>query len=287
MLKFAFALTLCTLVGGAIAQTPDARRYPLSRSYLRGDIGNCFENTCAEADRAFRLGFWDDAARLYRAAKSCDDANQERRKDMNARIESCRLKAEEELRNAALEARMAARNAIATARAADAQDLLRKFDRTGAYRLADFAYEYIAPPKGANYPCAQAILDAWQYSPVRYGAVQTGDESIAFQTPFCYEAAIGLGSQCVTHFFVKDKKEYVAVLSKQNRKLYIWDMSDLSKLSVQPVDSAFVSFDASPDGGGVGVFFRKRSRHSPRQRSRVASLTLEQWLYFSFFSVGR
>ena len=253
MLRFIFALTGCFLATHLMAQVPDIRCYPLSKTYLRGDISNCFENTCAEADRAFRLGFWDDAASLYRAAKSCDDANQERRRDMNARIKQCRQKADEELRNAALEARMAARNAIATARAADAQDLLRKFDRTGAYRLADFAYEYIAPPKGANYPCAQAILDAWQYLPERYGAAQAGD----FQVPFCYEAAIGLGKQCKSRFFTKNKKDYVAVLSRQNLKLYTWNLERLSNMAEQPIDSAFVDFDTSPNGENFAFFSEK------------------------------
>ncbi|MCY7330321.1 MAG: hypothetical protein LH618_17350, partial [Saprospiraceae bacterium] len=132
-------------------QTPMGRRkHPLSRAFTEFKGENCFQITRQEADQAFRERNWDDAAALYRAAKSCADADQTGRRDMSDRIRACRDAAEQELLDKESAARRQARQAIAANRADDAQDLLKNFDRGLAYRLADFANQYIAPPGEPN-----------------------------------------------------------------------------------------------------------------------------------------
>ena len=116
-----------------------------------------------EADRAFRDSCWDDAAKLYRAAKTCADANQTDRERMTQRIEACEEAAKDELLQKEQKAIRTARHAIAANRANDAMDLLRQGERSLAWRLADFANYYIAPDD--NPDCLNAMYEAYFYTP--------------------------------------------------------------------------------------------------------------------------
>ena len=101
------------------------RSHVYSRAYLRNSNPDCFQMTRAEADRAFADSCWDDAVNLYRAAKSCDDANQTLRSDMDERIQACRNAAEDELRASEQKAVRRERHAIASNLAAQARYLLK------------------------------------------------------------------------------------------------------------------------------------------------------------------
>ncbi len=121
------------------------RTFQFSKAFVRNTDENCFQITVKEADRAFGDSCWNVASKLYRAAKNCADANQSDRERMNARIEACTEAEADELLQKEQKAVRTARHAIADKLASDAASLLRKGDRSLAWRLADFSNFFVAP----------------------------------------------------------------------------------------------------------------------------------------------
>ena len=219
-----------------------ARRYlpSLQFLYFKGDT--CFTITRREGDRAFAQRCWDDAAKLYRAAKSCTDADQNERAFMNARLTACRNAAEDELRQKEQEAIRLARHAIANNLADDAQDQLRLLNRSLAYRLADFANEYVAPDD--NPQCIQALLDSWYFVPSVYSGIANKDMLV----PFCYQLAGNMPSNVIIRCMGKGKSARIYVLAPDNDMLYSWDANTFEPQEPIKVEEHVFDFDVSPDG---------------------------------------
>ena len=257
-------------------QTPMGRRkHPLSRAFTEFKGENCFQITRQEADQAFRERSWDDAAALYRAAKSCADADQTGRRDMSDRIRACRNAAEQELLDKESAARRQARQAIAANRADDAQDLLKNFDRGLAYRLADFANQYIAPPGEPNADCLQATFDAWYYIPQEHARLKPPFDSL--RMPLCYQLPPGGSGDRLLQFggFGPTLKLYQ--LLPGDHLFQTWDAQTLRPGKVTPVDTAFNDFQVSPDGNtivfsGAKIFaFWQNGRELFRQKVSARS----------------
>ncbi len=207
------------------------------RDFLLEKSDSCFVITRAEADRFFNCRCWDEAMSLYRAAKSCADANQNARSEMNKRIQVCRDSAEQELRRSEQAARRQFLHATAANLADDAQELLKQYDRSTAYRLADFAGQYVAP--GPNAECLQALLDAWYYLP----PVQPGYTD-GLQVPFCYQLDYDLSGNVQERFA---KKGQLYAFAPSNSMLYSWDAESWEpKVPVQ-IEKGLPHFDLSPD----------------------------------------
>lgn len=228
---------LSTLALSAQRADTERRHYRPSRSFLENSDENCYEATRREADRAFAQRCWDDASLLYRAAKNCADADQKRRQEISDRLEACRAAAEQEIINRE-------RHAIAANRADDSRELLRHADRSLAYRMADFANSYIAPPGEDNADCQQAMFDAWYASPGAIGAPQ----AIGIQAPFCYQLGDNLGDQLIVRFAGQGKQKKIYALSVQQHKLYHWDANTLEQGPTVPVDPNVNGFEVAPDG---------------------------------------
>ena len=217
--------------------TQNRRHYRPSRDFLANADENCFEAARREADRAFAQRCWDDASLLYRAAKNCADADQKRRQEMSDRLEACREAAELELINRE-------RQAIAANRADDSHELLRIADRSLAFRMADFANTYIAPPDEQNPDCQQAIFDTWYASPGALG----GEYDDTIQAPFCYQLGENLGSNVIVRLTGKGEHKRIYAFSVNQHLLYSWDAQTLEALTPAPVDATVTGFDVSPDG---------------------------------------
>ncbi|HOY05164.1 MAG TPA: hypothetical protein PLO67_07170 [Saprospiraceae bacterium] len=231
----------------------DRRHYRPSRSFLENSNENCYEATRREADRAFAQRCWDDASLLYRAAKNCADADQKRRQEMSDRLDACRAAAELELINRE-------RHAIAANRADDSHELLRNSDRSLAYRMADFANYYIAPPGEDNPDCQQAMFDAWYASPGAIGA----DQDDTIQTPFCYQLGENLGDQLIVRFAGKGNQKKIYAFSPSRHFLYSWNARTLEQYDPAPVDPNVKGFEVAPDGNtfllyaeNLLIFWRK------------------------------
>lgn len=217
--------------------TENRRHYRPSRSFLENADENCFEATRREADRAFAQRCWEDASLLYRAAKNCADADQKRRQEMSDRLEACREAAELELVNRE-------RHAIAANRADDAHELLRLADRSLAYRMANFANTYIAPPGEDNPDCQQAVFDAWYASPGALG----GQYNDTIQAPFCYQLGENLGTDAIIRFVGKGEQKKIYAFSLSRHMLYNWDAQTLEAGTPVPIEKAMIGFEVSPDG---------------------------------------
>jgi WD40 repeat protein len=219
-----------------------ARKYNPTFAFLNYNGDSCHDITRKEADRAFSLRYWDDAAKLYRAAKQCLDADQTERQKMNTRINACRTAAENELLEKEQEAIRQTRHAIADNLAVEAKEQLLKNNRTLAYRLADFANQYIAPDD--NPKCIQAILDTWYNTPSRKGA----DQNNKINSPFCYQLAenLPLGSRVVCIGRGINAK-IVTYVPGQN-KLQIWDGNTFEPLDPVVFDEKIDHVECSPDG---------------------------------------
>lgn len=252
-----FFLFLFAFAGFTLsAQQPAGqhRHYQPSNSFLSNSDERCFEATKKEADRAFAQRCWDDAGLLYRAAKNCIDADQQRRQEMTDRLEACRAAAEMELINRE-------RQAIAANRADDAHELLRQADRSLAYRMADFANRYIAPPDEDNPDCQQAIFDAWYTSSDVTGL---GDRYNPVQVPFCYQLGENLGDNLIVRFAGTGTSEKIYAFSPNRHLLYSWDAQTLEQAPSVTIDPAMIGFDIAPDGitflfhsGNQLLFWRK------------------------------
>ncbi len=233
-----FIAAFATFSISAQQPTENRRHYRPSRSFLENADENCFEATRREADRAFDQRCWDDAGLLYRAAKNCADADQQRRQQMSDRLDDCRAAAELELINRE-------RQAIAANRADDAHELLRRADRSLAYRMADFANNYIAPPGEDNPDCQQAMFDAWYPSPAVTGI---GDRYNPVQVPFCYQLGENLGNQVTVRFAGSGNQKKIYAFSSSRHLLFNWDAQTLEPGDPVPIDEAMTDFEVAPDG---------------------------------------
>jgi WD40 repeat protein len=256
----------------AQTETPADRQpgpYRPTAAFLAFSEPNCFEVTSREADRAYRLGYWDDAAALYRAAKSCDDANQDRRQRMNLRIEACRLAAENELRASEQRAVRKARNNLASNRAHDAQELLHRLDRTIAYRLADFANKYIAPEGEDNADCLQAMFDAWYYVPSKHTELAVGYDSL--RIPLCYQLGENLGNNVLVRYAGAGDDLRIYAYSASSGRLYRWDAATYKPEEPDSVGVGMMKFAVSP--GGLTLVFANDTAfllwRNPRDQQRL------------------
>lgn len=212
--------------------------YTPSRQFLQFKGDSCFNITKREADLAFAKKYWDDAAKLYRAAKSCADANQSERQRMNDKIAQCKEAANAELREKEREAVRQARHAIADNLATEAQRMLSQFDRTMAYRLADFANQYIAPSN--NPKCIQAMLDAWYYKP----SVQNQ----TLQVPFCYQLAGNMPRNTKVAQLGKGTNGKIYAYGEGQNLLWTWSASNFEPQEPILLKDNYDQFEAAPDG---------------------------------------
>jgi hypothetical protein len=219
------------------AETEKRCKCRARRDFLLEKSDTCFAITRAEADRFFNCRCWDEAMSLYRAAKSCADANQNARSDMNQRIQACRDSAEQELRRSEQAARRQFLHAAAANLADDAQELLKNYDRSTAFRLADFAAQYVAP--GPNPECLQALLNAWYYVPPE----QTGQSS-GLQVPFCYQLDYDLGAGVQARF---GKNGRLYTFAPSSSTLYSWNSQSWEPNMPVQIEKGFPQFDLSPD----------------------------------------
>ncbi|MCW5923134.1 MAG: WD40 repeat domain-containing protein [Saprospiraceae bacterium] len=208
------------------------------RDFILEKNDSCFAITRAEADRFFGCRCWDEAMLLYRAAKSCTDANQNARSEMNKRIQACRDSADLELRRSEQAARRQFLHATAANLAYDAQALLKNYDRSTAYRLADFAERYVAP--GPNPECLQALLDAWYYVPPQ----QSGQESSALRVPFCYQLDYDMGGGVQSRFGASG---WLYAYSPTTSTLFSWESKTWEPKKPIQIEKGLPYFDISPD----------------------------------------
>ncbi len=234
-------------------QVPIGRRkHAMSRAFMDFKGEKCFQITRQEADLAFRERSWDDAAALYRAAKSCADADQAGRREMSLRIRACRDAAEQELLDKEAAARRQARQAIASNRADDAQDLLKNFDRSLAYRLADFANQYIAPPGEPNADCLQATFDAWYYIPQKQTNLGLGYDSL--RVPLGYQLPQESSAAKLLQFAGQGSTSKLYQLIPSEHLFRTWDTQTLRPDKAMIVDTAFRNFQVSPNGRTVAFY---------------------------------
>ncbi|MCC7465132.1 MAG: WD40 repeat domain-containing protein, partial [Saprospiraceae bacterium] len=228
------------------SEPPSVRRnYKASQNILNDTLEDCFQRMTEEADRAYRLKFWEDAAALYRAAKNCSDADQTGRQLMSEKIVQCRNAAENELFAKQQEAERQARHAIAANLADDAQELLESSDRSLAFRLADFANQYVAPDD--NPDCVQAIFDTWYYQPSETTLPYRNDQ--LHHPVFTYEIAENYGNQ-VQLKFSKDKNENIRLwtFAPETGEVNVRSTPQFQVLQSFSTgeDAPFFTFDVSP-----------------------------------------
>ena len=228
-------------------ELPSSRRnYAANQKFLKDTLDDCFGRMVDEADRAYNLKFWEDAAALYRAAKNCTDADQNQRQQMSEKITTCRNAAENELFAKQQEAERQARHAIAANLADDAQELLRSNDRSLAFRLADFANQYIAPDD--NPDCVQAMFDAWYY---QASEDPKHREDELYHPVFCYELADNLGENTQVKFKQqKDGSQWLWAFVPKNGDLFAWEMPSMKMVQSYGTGegNGYLGFDFSPEG---------------------------------------
>lgn len=241
-----FLLVSLLLAAAAAAQT--SRRYALRDTFSRFNSDRCFELTREEGERAFRGKDWETAASLFRAAKNCADADQAKRSQMSQRIREAREAAIAALVEKEREATRTARHAIATNRANDALLLLKDGHRSLAFRLADFADRYIAPPDGEpNTQCRQAMLDAWDYIPYYHSWMRDQPDQ---RVPFCFQVAENLGRSTQIRFQQRSGAARLYAFSPKDHLLRSWsgNLSEVAEPVRMDMDTALLNFEASPDG---------------------------------------
>lgn len=226
-------------------ELPAARKnYRANQSFLKDTLDDCFQRMVDEADRAFRLKFWEDAAALYRAAKNCANADQKDRQQMSEKITQCRNAAENELFAKQQEAERQARHAIAANLADDAQELLRTTDRSLAFRLADFANQYVAPDD--NPDCVQAMFDAWYYQNTEETKHQTNE---LHHPIFCYELTNNLGENTQIKFEQqRDGSQWLWAFVPKSGDMFVWEMPTMKLIQAYGTGegNGYKGFDLSP-----------------------------------------
>ncbi|MBL7827649.1 MAG: WD40 repeat domain-containing protein, partial [Saprospiraceae bacterium] len=232
-----------------VINAPGRGKFSISKALRYNTDPNCFAITMNEANRAFRGGYWDDAAKLYRAAKTCADASQPDRESMNNRIEACQNAAIQELersKEAALFSEQKAiserRVTLATKLANDAMELIRQGNRSLAFRLADCANFYIAPEDNAD--CMKAMISAKFYSPA------FSDNNV-IQPPFAYHLAEDPSATAILRFGWLEKELLLYAYFPAGRRMTAWSIPEMTQVFdfVAPTLQDPVSFDISPDGG--------------------------------------
>ncbi len=263
------------------SQTPEKRcRYRPSREFLLAQGDSCFDITRREAERALAARCWDEAMLLYRAAKSCADANQKVRSEMNKCIQVCRDSAEQELRDSEMAARRQFLHAVAANLANESKQLLTNYDRSTSYRLADFAGQYVAP--GPNPACLQALFDAWYYVPPN----QTGEENEReFQVPFCYQIDYDLGRNVQARFGKRGNSLILYAFSPSNHTLYSWDAESHKPGKPIQIEEGYERFDISPDGSTL-LFISENSLQFWRSQSDIFRLNVANINRYCFSASG-
>ncbi len=213
-----------------------------SPAFLKNEDPNCFLITMQEADRAFRDSFWEDAAKLYRAAKSCADANQGDRERMSRRIAACEEAAKDELLQKEIKAVKLARHAIAANRADDAMDLLWEGNRALAWRLADFANYYIAPDD--NPDCLDAMYSAYFFN-------KPDPKSSLENPPFCYHLSENFGSSTQYRFYENELGEFLTAFIPEETRFVTWEIPSMKIVEVFSLELLKdpIGFDRAPNGG--------------------------------------
>ena len=235
----------CIVLFAAQGLAQSRRRYVPRDTFVHFVSEKCFEITREEGERAFRWGDWETAASLFRAAKNCADADQNKRRDMSRRIADSRQAAIDELVEKEQKALRLARQAIATNRANDARILLKNGQRSLAYRLADFAGRYIAPPGELNTDCQQAVLDAWDYLPYYHSWMR---DQPNLGVPFCFQLADNLGENTQVRYQKRGSQSRLYTFSPREHLLRSWD-KDLSEAATPiRMDTTLTGFEVSPDG---------------------------------------
>jgi WD40 repeat protein len=222
------------------------RNYSANRNLLKDTLDDCFYRIVDEADRAYRLKFWEDAAALYRAAKNCNDADQKNRQEMSQKIIACRNAAENELFAKQQEAERQARHAIAANLADDAQEILRTTDRSLAFRLADFANQFIAPED--NPDCVQAMFDAWYFQPSENSKHRKEE---LYRPVLCYELAENLGENAQIKFERKrNGSHWLWAFKPKTGQVYAWELPSMKLMhQIETGEGArYEGFDLSPTG---------------------------------------
>lgn len=228
------------------------RTFVPSAAFARNEDPNCFGITMREADRAFRDSCWEDAAKLYRAAKSCADANQGDRERMSQRIIACEEAAKDELLQKEQKAIRTARHAIAANRADDAMDLLWDGNRALAWRLADFANYYIAPDD--NPDCLEAMYSAYFYN-------KPEQKSQIENPPFCYDLAENFGIGTQYKFYENEFGEFLTAFTPEGARFVTWELPSMKVVEGYSLEILKdpIGFDRTPDGGwlvyGANYFY--------------------------------
>ena len=281
LLIFFALLCPCLLSAQSELNAPETRcRYRPSREFLVSRSDSCFQLTGREADRAFALRCWDEAMSLYRAAKSCTDANQTARAQMNHRIQACRDSSEQELRRSEQEARRQFLHATATNLADDAEEQLKNYNRSLAYRLADFAGQYIAP--GPNADCLNTLLEAWYYVP----SVPVGDSVYKnLQVPFCYQLDYDLGGNVQVRFGGDSRHPRLYAYAPASRQLYSWDAQTMKPGKSMQIEEGYSKFDISPDGWTL-MFYSDKNIMFWRSSSEVFRLNTSKMSRYCFSASG-
>ncbi|MBK6996433.1 MAG: WD40 repeat domain-containing protein [Lewinellaceae bacterium] len=229
------------------SELPTARRnYSAKTDFLKDTRDSCFQRMVEEADRAYNLRYWEDAAAIYRAAKNCGDADQNDRHRMSEKITICRKAAENELFTKQQEAERQARHAIAANLADDAQEILRSRDRSIAFRLADFANQYIAPDD--NPDCVQTMFDAWYYQPSEDSKYR---EDELYRPVFCYELADNLGEKTQVKFNQqKDGSQWLWAFVPKTGDMFAWVMPSMKMVQSYGTGegNGYTGFDFAPNG---------------------------------------
>ncbi|MBN8681731.1 MAG: WD40 repeat domain-containing protein [Chitinophagales bacterium] len=228
---------LLLLSGLATLHAQVYKDYKPSAAFMsyRGD--SCFDITQQEGDRAFRLRKWDAAAALYRAARGCADADQKGRSVVAQKIKNCRDSAANDIIRRE-------RQAVAGTRARDAEKLLMRYNRTLAFRLADFALSYITPDE-INLDCRQAIYNAWYYNP----ELHTDKDIQNTEVPFNYEFAQELGDNAEVGQILIADSVYVWGINQKLNQLVFWEAQSGELRWVRDLDlSLHKRFIRSEDG---------------------------------------
>jgi len=236
--------------------TTRTRRYVLRDTFAQFDAEKCYDLTRDEGERAFRAGDWETSAALFRAAKNCADADQNKRQIMTNRIAAARQAAIDELEEQRQEAIRVARRAIASNRADDAWGLLQSGDRNISYRLADFANRYISPPGESNADCVRSLLDAWNYVPYIHSNMTNYPDA---QVPFCFQVAENLGTRTPqVRYQQRDGRLRLYVFSADKSLLRSWNGETMVEAPSVRLDTTLTGFDVSPDGHTLLFFSDKK-----------------------------
>ncbi|MFM9949415.1 MAG: WD40 repeat domain-containing protein [Saprospiraceae bacterium] len=196
---------------------------------------------------------------------------------MSAKITKCRIAAENELFAKQQEAERQARHAIAANLADDAQELLQTNDRSLAFRLADFANQYIAPDDNSD--CVQAMFDAWYYQPAEDSKNRLDE---LYNPVFCYELEGNLNKETQVKFVQqKDGSHLLWAFVPKVGDMFAWELPSMKLVQSYGTgeNNGYLGFDFSPNGDLIfwGNKFFDLRRGSRSIRVDVPSVT--RWCF--------